>query len=589
MAHDSFIVTIVISLFFAYTGGLVARLLRLPNIVGYLLAGVLLGPNTPGFIANQQLTAELADIGIALLMFKIGLHFSVRDLTAVWYIAVPGAALQITASTVVGTVAGLALGWPLAASIVLGFAIGISSTAVATTALEERRQLSTEVGRLALGWLVMQDLVVIAGLVLLPVVAGGAADPLTFALMLAKTLVLIVTFSVVLFIAGRWLLPTLLGFTARIGSHELFTLGVVVIALGVSFGLAELLGISLALGAFFAGLVLGESELSHQAAAESLPIQNIFTVLFFVSVGMLFNPKLIFTAGMEMAVVFLAITVAGSFIFFGLMLALRVPPKTAGATAGVMAQAGEFSFVLTGLAVTHSLMTRDQQGLLLAAAILSILLHPLTVRACRGLGRGADLLMASSWKRGIPIAIAPNGTGGLSALRGHAIVVGYGRVGSLVAAALRQAGQLFAVVEGEWRTSKAGREAGNMMIFGDATQSAVLEAAHPEEARVIVVALPDVFQSRRVIELARVANPEIFVVARVHSEEEYAYLNELGVGLIIMGEREIALSMSDYTLQQMGLDATAAQALIDMLRLHATGDGRDGKATGEGSGGETDT
>jgi CPA2 family monovalent cation:H+ antiporter-2 len=546
-------------------------------MIGYIAAGVLLGPHTPGlnadsyssgFNADQELTAQLAEIGVALLMFKIGLHFSIRDLITVWHVAVPGALAQISMSTLIGTAAGSLLGWPLPASVVLGLSIAISSTAVATRALEDRQLLSADVGRVVLGWLVLQDLVVISALILMPVIAQGTADPVELGWLISKTLVMLVVFSVILFVIGQWLLPTLLGFTARIGSHEMFTLGVVVIALGVAFGLSKALGMSLALGAFFAGLVLGESDLSHQAAAESLPIQNIFTVLFFISVGMMFDPSLVLSSSLDMIAILVAIILSGGMIFFGLALLFRVRPKTAGVTAGVLAQVGEFSFILTSLAVAHAFMTQKQQGLLLAGAIMSILLHSLTIAAFRSLGTGLDKRLFSFSRRRIAVLKARVHAAGISELRDHAIIVGYGRVGRLVATALRRAELPFAIIEGEWQSAKTGGEEGDQVVFGDATQRAVLRAARPAHARVVVVALPDAFQTRRVIELAQQANPAICIVARAHSDEEYQYLLDHGAGLVIMGEREIALGMSDHVLQKMEMSAANAQAIIDSLRSH---------------------
>jgi len=560
------ITTIVASLAFAYFGGLAARLLRLPNIVGYIVAGVFLGPYMPGFTADQKLTADLAEIGVALLMFKIGLHFSLSDLLVVWPVAVPGALLQIAASTLIGWLVGLLLGWPLHASFVLGLAIAISSTAVATKAMEESQQLSTEVGRVTLGWLVVQDVVVIIALVLLPVTQTPFGPWVVLAI--GKQLLIFGGITFALLGLGRWLLPSALGLTARIGSQELFTLGVIVIALGVAYGLS-MLNLSLALGAFFAGLVVGESDLSHQAAAESLPIQNIFTVLFFVSVGMLFNPMLLITATMKIAVIAMAIIVGCGLTFLGLMLLFGVTPRTAAPAAGMLAQIGEFSFVLTGLALTLGIITGDQQGLILAAAIITMVLHPVTIWGYTKFGTYLDRSLRISRRRYKPRRSHAEARR-MATLHKHAIIVGYGRVGKIVAEAFRRGGQDYAVIEGQWRRSNAARKDGNMVVFGDATLPGVLRAARPAHARLIVVALPDAFQSRRVIELARETNSRIVIVARVHSDKEYQYLTKLGVGLVIMGEREIALSMSDYALRQAGLDAEAAQAVVDGLRLEAS-------------------
>ncbi|WP_088342615.1 MULTISPECIES: cation:proton antiporter [Rhodomicrobium] len=566
MEHASpVIATIVISLVFAYAGGLAARLIGLPNIVGYLVAGIIVGPYTPGFIADPKLTTELAEIGVALLMFTIGLHFSLRDLTVVWHIAVPGALVQIAGCTALGYGIGLLLGWPPGAALILGLAIAISSTAVATKALEERRQLATEAGRITLGWLVVQDVVVIVALVLLPLVAREAPDLRTLALLTGETMLMIALFLSLLLGVGRWLLPAILGWTARFGSQELFTLGVIVIALGIAYGSASLLGLSVALGAFFAGMVLGESDLSYQAAAESLPIQSIFTVLFFVSVGTLFNPMLFITAPLQIISLVIAILAGCGIIFFFLLILLGVRGSVAGLVAGTLAQVGEFSFILTTLAAGLGLMTGTQQGLVLAAALSSILLHSLTIRAYGSLAAKLDGrfdLPLGPMRLRNPHSNAR----ALAVLRDHVIIVGHGRVGSVIARALKTAGQTFVVIDGQWRVSEFARTAGTTVIFGDATREEVFKVARPRHARLIVVALPDAFRTRRVIELARQANPQIGIVARAHSDEDYQYLTELRVGLVIMGEREIALSMSDYTLRQMGLDAASAQDVVDRLR-----------------------
>ena len=568
VSHDTpFVATIVVSLAFAYAGGILARMAGLPNIVGYILAGIFVGPHTPGFIADQKLTAELAEIGVALLMFAIGLHFSPRDLLRVWHIAVPGALLQVAACTLVGFGAGQLLGWPVPVSLVLGLAGSISSTAVSIKALEDRGQLSTDAGRITLGWLVVQDLVVIIALVLLPLIAAGVPDMEALALMIGKALLMIALFAAFLLGVGQWLLPAILRATARLGSRELFTLGVIVLALGFAYGSSMLTGMSLALGAFFAGLVLGESDLSYQAASESLPIQSIFTVLFFVSVGMLFDPTLFLTAPLAITILVVAI-IGGSVIFLIIMLALGVPPAVASTASGTLAQIGEFSFILTGVALGLGIMAPDQQGLLLGAALVSILLHSLTMRVYAGLGDYLDRKWPLPQREGGKQAELPH-IGALDALSGHVIVVGHGRVGSVIANALRKAGKGFVVLDGQWRVSEKARAAGDMVIFGDATRPDVLSAARPHQARLIAVALPDAFQTRRVIELARAANPSICLVARAHSDDEYQYLMSLGADLVIMGEREIALSMSDFTLQRMGLDAARAQAIVDELRDHA--------------------
>ncbi|MBX2806223.1 MAG: cation:proton antiporter [Hyphomicrobiales bacterium] len=565
-----FIATIVISLALAYAGGLFARAIGVPVIVGYLFAGILVGPYTPGFVADQQLTLELAEIGVALLLFTVGLHFSLRDMVVVWHVVVPGAILQIALCTGLGFLVGTGLGWPVPASIVLGLAIAISSTAVSTKALEARSQLGTDIGRIALGWLVVQDIVVIMALVLLPVVSHEIPDAFTLAALLGKTLAMVILFAALLLGGGRWVLPQILRTTARFGSQELFTLGVIVIALGIAYGSATLLGLSLALGAFFAGLVLGESDLSYQSAAESLPIQNIFTVLFFVSVGMLFDPMLFLEAPAEIVGLVVAIITGCGLTFMMLMLVLGVRPHTAGATAGTLAQIGEFSFILTSLAVGLAVMDADQRGTLLAAALVTIILHSLTIRFYTSLGSYLDARLAFLTSRGEKKHRRTQARV-VAAMQDHVIVVGMGRVGRVIVSALEEADQHYVAIEADWRICQMARKSGAMVFFGDATRSEVFDAASAQTASMIVVAMPDAFRSRRVIELARQANSDIAVVSRAHSDEEYEYMSKLGVGLVVMGEREIALSMSDYTLRQVGISAEHAQNIVDQLRIRLDG------------------
>lgn len=565
-----FIATIVISLALAYAGGLAARFVGVPNIVGYLIAGIFVGPYTPGFVADQNLSLELAEIGVALLLFTVGLHFSLRDMLVVWHVVVPGALLQIVACTGLGYLIGAVLGWSDSASVVLGLTIAISSTAVSTKALEASGTLTTETGRIALGWLVVQDIVVIMALVLLPALSTEIPDAMALAALLGETIITIVLFAALLLGGGRWVLPQILRLTARFGSQELFTLGVIVIALGIAYGSAALLGLSLALGAFFAGLVLGESDLSYQSAAEALPIQNIFTVLFFVSVGMLFDPMLFLDAPFQILGLMVAIMVGCGLTFLTLMILLGVRPSTAGKTAGALAQIGEFSFILTSLAVGLGLLVSDQRGIILAAALLTIIFHSLTRRVYGALGAYLDTRLTFLTGRGEK-KHRRSQAGAIAAMRDHVIVVGLGRVGRVIVNALEEAGQQYVVIEADLRACQAARKSGTTVFFGDATRHEVFEAANAKTSRMIVVALPDAFQSRRVIELAREANPEIAIVARAHSDDEYSYLSQLHVGLVVMGEREIALSMSDYTLRQLGLSAAHAQDIVDELRSNLDG------------------
>jgi len=564
--------TLVAALSLALLLGILARQLRLPPLVGYLLAGVAVGPHTPGIFADPDLTAALAEIGVALLLFGVGLHFSLADLLAARRVAVPGALGQIAAGTVLGALAGAgALGLDPAPALVVGLALAIASTAVATRTLTDRGRLSGEAGRIALGWLVVQDLVVVVALVLLPAVAG-AEEGRSLVLDLARSLLALTGFIVAMAVVGRRLLPWALARAARTGSRELFTLAVVVAALGVAYGAAELFGVSVALGAFFAGVVLGESHLSHQAAARALPLEQVFAVLFFVSVGMLFDPLAVIEAPFAAVAVVLAALLGTGGATLAMLALLRVEPRTAAIVAGALAQIGEFSFVLTELAIGRGLLPAEARGPVLVAAFVTVVANPVIGLLTERLGeRAARSRRLRHWfggtraRRRLPDRLA-------AGLADHAIIVGHGRVGSVVAAALRRHHLPYVVIEADHRQAERLRAQGTLTVWGDATDPEVLAGARPETARLLVVALPVAFLAQRVVELACAANPGIDIAVRAHADEEVALLSTLdGVGLVVMGEREVALGASDYVLQRFGVDAASAQATMDALRAGMPG------------------
>jgi CPA2 family monovalent cation:H+ antiporter-2 len=558
------VATLVVALALAFAFGFAARLLRLPPLLGYIAAGVAVGPHTPGFVADPAITAALAEIGVALLLFAVGLHFRARDLLAVWRVALPGALAQIAIGTAIGAAAGaLTLGLGGAAALVFGLALAISSTAVATRALEEKGRLSGEAGRIALGWLVVQDLVVVLALVLLPVLAGDGADLGT---RLGTTAVEIAGFLAAMAIGGRVLLPRLLGLVAATGSRELFTLAVIAIALGTAFGSSALFGVSPALGAFFAGVLLGESPLGHQAAAETVPLQRVFVALFFVSVGALVDPAAMAAMPGASLATLLAVLLGTGGAIAALLLALRVALPAAAAVAGAMTQIGEFSFLLMALAVGAGVLPEAARGPILVAATLTILATPLLQgladRAATAI-EGTRRMRAWQLKRGRArlLAAPPQG------LAGHAILVGHGRVGRVVATALRRHGRPYVVIEADHQTAETLRAEGVPVVWGDATRIEVLKAARPEAARLIVLGLPDAAGCRRVLDLARAANPAIIAAARAHDEAEAAFLErEEGVGLVVMGEREIALGMADFAMTRLGVEAAEALITVEALR-----------------------
>ena len=579
MSHStSLIATIVVGLVLAFGCGFLASRLRLPPLVGYLLAGIAVGPFTPGFVADASLAGQLAEIGVILLMFGIGLHFSIKDLLAVYTIAVPGALAQITISTAACAVLAVLWGWSVAAGLLLGLALSVASTVVLLRILEGRSALDKDDGRIAIGWLIVQDVVMVLVLVLLPALAGSSEGGLAHSarqaagyeigVTLALTIGKVVLFLASVLIVGTRLVPWLLDQVARTGSRELFTLSVLAAALGIAYGSAELFGVSFALGAFFAGVVLSESDLSHQAAAESLPFRDAFAVLFFVSVGMLFDPLILAREPLRILTVLLVIVVAKSLPAIIIVLAFRHPVTTAFKVSAGLAQIGEFSFILAGLGVALGLLPPEGRDLILAGAMLSITLNPLVFVAAE---RSAAWLQARPGLRarlerpGDLLAGARPGADA-SKWRGHAVIVGYGRVGGPIGRALNEQDLPFVIVESNrWRAEEL-RAQGLPVVWGDAAAPGVLEAAHVEHARLLVIAAPDGFQARRILELARRVNAGIDTVVRTHGDSDLAYLQRQGVGMALMGERELAFGMMDYALRSFGLSEDRVRLIVQGLR-----------------------
>ena len=544
----SLVIALLVGLAVAYVGGIAARAARLPPIVGYLLAGVVVGPSTPGLVADPHAVEELAQIGVVLLLFGVGLHFSFADLRAVWRVAVPGALLQIAASGALAFGVARLIGFDTRAAAALAMSLAVASTVVATRALEERGRLMTEAGRIALGWLVMQDLIVILILVVLP---GGPA-PFVFAgaplAVGALKLLEAVIFAAIILPLGRRVIPWILTLTARDGSRELFRLAVIVSALGIAYLAAALVGVSPALGAFFAGITLAESDVSHQAAGESLPVQQIFTVLFFVSVGMLFDPSVLVRAPLQVAAVSAMVIVGNALITLIVLFALSAAPRSALEVAALLAQVGEFSFIVSGAAASSGLLPGDGRSLVLAAALISILVQPLMLRGAAALGAPLEKVgFLRAWHAGRR-EIKRRDT--LPQLESHAIVIGHGRVGSVIAASLREQGVPYIVIEQNLRFAEQLRQEGVPVIYGDAAWPEVFEAAGPDRARLIVIAVPDKSAVRRILAAAHAINPKLDVVARTHSRDEAEWLKAHGVGRVVMGESHIASEMANYAAER---------------------------------------
>jgi len=557
MHHGPLIAMLVAGFGLAFAFGALAHRLRVSPLVGYLMAGIAVGPFTPGFVADQGLANELAEIGVILLMFGVGLHFSLKDLLSVRTVAVPGAVVQIAAATAMG--AGLAtwLGWPLLSGIIFGLALSVASTVVLLRALQEQRLVQTERGRIAVGWLIVEDLAMVLALVLIPAVAGaahGGADAdgplgLGVAGIVLLTLGKVSAFVAFMLIVGRRVIPWILHWVAHTGSRELFRLAVLAIALTVAFGAATLFGVSFALGAFFAGMILSESELSQRAAAETLPLRDAFAVLFFVSVGMLFNPAIIVQAPWELAATLAIILVGKSAAAFLIVRAFGRPTGTALTISASLAQIGEFSFILAGLGVGLGILPAVGRDLILAGAILSIVVNPLLFGLIARLVPREEPAKPEPATSPAPAAPAePAHDLQPTALTGHTVLIGYGRVGALVGAGLREARIPFVVVEDRTEPAEAARGDGAELLFGNAADPDVLTATNLTGARHLIVAIPEAFEAGQVVEQARAANPNLEIVARAHSDAELDHLVTCGASHTVMGEREIARCMLSLVL-----------------------------------------
>ena len=569
MPHDTtLIATLAAAFVLAFALGFVAIRLRLPPLVGYLLAGVLIGPFTPGFVGDIGLAGQLAEVGVILLMFGVGLHFSIRDLMAVRGIAIPGAIGQIVTATAIGAAMTTYWGWTLGAGLVFGLSLSVASTVVLLRALEQRNALQSQEGRIAIGWLIVEDLAMVLALVLLPVLGealggssrglAGSVAPQGLLLAFGLTIAKVALFVGLALVVGTRVVPWLLTQVARTGSRELFTLAVLATALGIAYGSAALFGVSFALGAFFAGVILSESDLSHKAGADSLPLQDAFAVLFFVSVGMLFDPSVLLREPLAVLAVLAVIVFGKSVAAFAIVLAFGYPARVALVVSASLAQIGEFSFILVGLGITLGLLPEEGRDLVLAGALLSITINPLTFAGIEPIAawlqRHPRLLAAleSRHRRRTGARAAATPGPAPAQLRDHVIVVGHGRVGGAICSELHRAGARCVVIEHEHRVLESLAAQGITAIEGDASVPATLEAAGLRGARLLVIAIPDGFQARRVLEIARATRPELDVVARAHSEPEVAKLEALGVSLAVMGERELAARMAAYARESLG-------------------------------------
>lgn len=526
MDHDTpLIAIIVVGLVAAFILGTIAQRLRLSPLIGYLLAGIAIGPFTPGFVGDVPLAMELAELGVILLMFGVGLHFSLRDLLSVKAIAIPGAMVQILSAVAMGAGLGLWLGWSLGAGLLFGLALSVASTVVLLRAMQDRRLLDTDRGRVAVGWLIVEDLVMVLALVLIPVLAGGG----DLALPLAITVGKVAAFAAFMLIVGRRVVPWMLHSIAHTGSRELFRLAVLATALGVAFGAAKLFGVSFALGAFFAGMILAESPFSQRAAQETLPLRDAFAVLFFVSVGMLFNPMIVVEAPIALVLTVAIIVVGKSLAAFLIVLAFGHSKRTALTIAASLAQIGEFSFILASLGAGLDILPDEGRDLILAGAIFSIMLNPLLFVLID------RFVLPEANSMGVP-------SGPPAPLTGHMVLVGYGRVGSQVGPGLVLAGERLTVIEAE-SDIDFPEELREALIVGNAASPAVLARAELEKAKALFIAIPDMFEAGQIVEQARRINPSVEIVARAQSTAEAAHLEAKGANVTVNGEVEVARRM----------------------------------------------
>lgn len=557
------ITTLAVAFGLALIFGLLAAKMKAPALVGYLLAGVLIGPFTPGFVAHAEIAKELSEIGVMLLMFGVGLHFSISDLLTVRKIALPGALLQILVATALGAGVAYLWGFGLGGSLIFGLALSVASTVVLLRALETQGVLETINGRIAVGWLVVEDLVMVLALVLLPPFAswlGGKSPSANFNgsiwEILGITILKISAFVAIMLIGGKRFFPKLLWFVARVGSRELFTLCVITAAISVAYVSATLFGVSFALGAFFAGMMMRESALSQRAAEESLPLRDAFAVLFFVSVGMLFDPKILINEPLHVLAVLGIIIIGKSIAAAALVLAFRYPLKTALTVSASLAQIGEFSFILAGLGVSLGLLPINGQNLILAGALISIAINPLIFRALKPFltwMHSKSALARKLEKSADPLAELPMSTE-KKYLSGHVVLVGYGsHVGKPIAENFAKNNIPCVVIDQNRELVEELRTSGKIAVSGDASNPGVLVQAHIARSDMLVITVPDVIKISQMISIARALNPKIKSIVRAHSEEEISLLEQENAGKIFLSEEELVNSMSHYVLNSYQL------------------------------------
>ena len=582
MEHaPEFLINLSFSLTLALVLGVLAKRLRLSPIIGYLLAGIALGPHTPGFVADVKMAHDLAEVGIILLMFGVGLHFNFNDLLAVKRIAIPGSITQILVASALGMMVALSFGMGAAASLVIGFAISVASTVVLVRILQENDLLQSDQGHIAIGWLILQDIFTVFVLVILPVTAsighsseagpGSLLIPIAWAFVRFAALILLVA------LVGRRVIPKLLDIVARTRSRELFTLAILSIALAVATGSAALFGMSMALGAFLGGIVIGQTEVSHQAAADALPMRDAFAVLFFVSVGMLFDLQAIIQEPLFLLGLLAIILLANPLTAFLITWFFRYPIRTALTVATSLAQIGEFSFLLANEAMGLGILSENMQSLLVTCALISIAINPLLFRSIDPLEKWLRnqkklwrILSRRSVYAGLPLnpeeQVRFTQPVQKTGIKPKAVVVGYGPVGRTASRILNDFDIPLRIIDLNIDTVRNLAKSGHSAIFGDASRREILEAAGIKEAEYLLITLPDVFTRTAIVLSAKELNPRLHVFARARYLAERAWLDEIGATDVCIEEAETAIGLAILLLRVVGADGRRIQEEIRKIR-----------------------
>ena len=561
MPHDvELIILLAVGFGLALVFGYLAARLRLPPLIGYLIAGILISPHTPGVVGDIHLANQLAELGVMFLMFGVGMHFSLNDLMQVRRIALPGAILQIAVATLLGVGVSMLWGWSFGSALVFGLSLSCASTVVLLKALGDRGLLDSINGRIAVGWLLVEDLVMVLALVLLPATAvllggqalEGASDENIW-LTLGITLLKVAGFIAFMLIIGKRLIPMIIQVVARLGSRELFTLTVVAAAVSIAFGAYKVFGVSMALGAFFAGMVVKESDFSHRAEEETLPLREIFSILFFVSVGMLFDPRILLEQPLHVLAVVGIIMIGKTIAAMALVLFFRYPINTALTVGASLAQIGEFSFILAALGVSLNLLSLEGQNLILAGALISITLNSFIFSAIEPVQkwiRERSTLARLLERSGDPLAMLPDEVS-QDYLRDQVVIIGHGEVGRRITRSLMEENIKVVIAEENRDIVENLREKGIAAVSGAATEAGVLIQAHIQHARLLVISPMDIIDIHKIVDIAKTLNPQIQVLVCAESKEEAEAIRRDNVGAVYYAKEEMAKNMSNHILNQI--------------------------------------